>query len=287
MLRRWPGPALIAQGLGIVLCCAAVAKFLEGPGSGRISDVGPAVRLVGALVEATVGIALVSRWRPSLVHPSAGMLFILLAGAATMALMRGGVDCGCFGRFSLSPKAMLPFDLAAAAFLLWRPAARAPGSGGLRLALQGGGLTAFFLGIVLGMTHYPPLGRVARALSEASIEAADTVFVEPGQLVGRKCALFRFIKTDCDLSQGTWRLILANPGCSKCEAYLETGGCTVGAGERVLVVVADRAEGWVPPPGCVAPVGRLSPDKRWVFQAPLTLKLTDGRVSGWDDGLAR
>jgi hypothetical protein len=230
-------------------------------------------------VEFIVGAALISRVWPWVSAPGGGLLFVLLAGASLIGASRGVASCGCLGMVAMPPWIMLVFDGGAAVVLLWGPRTARAGRPDQATALDAACIGAFFTGLAIGSILYPRLGPTATAASPESVAAAGTVVIDPGRLRGRPFFLRPYIRIDADLSRGQWKVILARPGCRRCEQRLRTGECRPEGAERVAVVLSEEKEGWMAPENCKAVLGSLSRDKTWLFEAPLTLRVTDGRVT--------
>ena len=236
--------------------------------------------VVGSAVEVVIGLALILRFRPSITVPAAGVLFVLMAGVSGVGTFRGVASCGCFGTVVVPPWVMLVFDVAVAGALLWGLKA----SGALRqkqaAAIIAACIASGFVGIAVGSVLYPSLGAVTSVLSPDAIAGAKTVFITPRDLPSdQPFPLLPYIRIDADLSQGEWKVIFARAGCQRCERRLREGGCEPDGQECVAVVLAEEKKDWVLNENCEAVLGHLSSDKIWSFDAPLTLKLTDGRLA--------
>jgi hypothetical protein len=273
-----PSAALIPRVLGAILCLAAILKVIDlflFP----FERVESLVTLPGSSVELLVGTALLLRIQPAVSIPAGGLLFAMLAGVAMFGTVRGVSRYGCLGMVPMPPWVMLVFDLGAAIALFWDPWTSRPGRVKQAIALATASTGALFAGLAIGAVLYPRPGPTATATSAEAIATARSVTIEPGQLRGRTCFLLPYIRIDADLSRGAWKVILARAHCRKCERRLRSGGCEPDGQERVAVVLAERREGWKLPEDCKAILGHLSPEKTWLFDGPLTLRLIDGRVS--------
>jgi hypothetical protein len=235
--------------------------------------------LVGSGVELTLGLALMLRLWPAVSAPAAGLLFALLAGVSLIGTTRGAASCRCLGALAAPPWILLIFDVGAAAFLLGRLRTSAPIRGTQAWVFVAAGVGFLFVGLAIGSIAYPRSGAATPATSAKAIAAARTVIIEPARLEGRPFFLLQFIRIDADLSRGEWKVIMARPGCRKCDRRLKSGECKPDGQERVAVVLADENEGWNLPGECEAVVGRLSKEKTWLFEAPLIVRLRGGRVS--------
>jgi hypothetical protein len=135
-------------------------------------------------------------------------------------------------------------------------------------------------GIAVGLLLYPNLGVVTYALTPEAIAEAKTVQIQPGELpADQPFPLLPYIQIDADLSQGEWKIIFARAGCHRCERRLRRGGCDPDGDECVAVVLAEERKDWKLPEECGAVLGHLSPEKIWSFDAPLTVRLSDGRFA--------
>jgi hypothetical protein len=210
---------------------------------------------------------------------SAGLLlFVYLSGIAVIGTVRGVSDCGCFGSLSLPPGLLLAFDVVSAGALLWGLSRRFGGIPNWTPPFPIGLVVGLWLGLATGSALYPRLGNTTRSLYREAIEAAESVILDTSELANRKLSLLAFIRIDADLSQGRWKLILARAGCPRCESRLRGGECGSEGGERLAVILAEKKKNWKPPSECNAIVGSLDPAKRWIFEAPLVLRLVEGRV---------
>ncbi len=272
-----PSADQITRGIGGFLCLAAVLKVGDafvsyefGPGS--------MIPLVGAAIELFLGVALVFRVDSRISVPAAGILFALLAGMSLLGTIRGVASCGCLGALILPPWVLLIVDLAAAGVLLWR--VRSSGSFNHRQVrfLYAACVAVFSFGLATSLILHPQSSTTADATSAYAIAWARTVIINPEQLQNRPWSLGRQIAIDADLSHGDWKVIIARAGCHRCESYIKSGACNPEGRERVAVVVAGGNEDWAVPTECQAVVGHLSKDKTWMFNPPITLWLTEGRV---------
>lgn len=267
----------MAGAIGCLLCLTAALKLVDlfvssAEGSGLI------LPLVGSSVEALVGVALIFRIQPAVSIPAAGLLFVVLAGASLIGTGRGVARCGCLGMVPMPPWILLVCDVGAAGVLLRGPLTSRRDRPGPKRALLAACIGAMFTGLAVGSILYPRPGAMVPATSAEAVAAARTVVIEPAELRGRPFFLLPSIRIDADLSVGEWKVILARAGCRMCERRLRSGGCDPDGQERVAVVLAAEREGWVLPEGCRAAVGHLSPDKTWLFDGPLILRLVDGRI---------
>jgi hypothetical protein len=284
VFRRGLGGAIIrradltVRALGGVLCLAAVLKGMFGFGS-TLDRFESILSQVGSVVELAVGVVLVLRIRPSISVPVGSMLFVLLAGVSWIGTVRGAANCGCFGAIALPPWIMLVFDGGAAVALIGWSRSSGAWSKTQDAALVAACIGGAYVGMGVGSIIYPRLGPVATASSPEAIAAADTVIIDPADLRGRAFLLLPYIRIGADLSRGEWKVILAKPGCSRCEQRLRAGECEPDGKERVAVVLGKEKEGWNLYTECRAVLGQLNADKKWQFEAPLIFRLTDGRVT--------
>jgi hypothetical protein len=280
-----PWADLTMQTLGGVLCLAAVLKALNAFTS-QAADFASFSALVASVVELVVGAALFLRFRPSVSLYAGGLLFVLLAGVSWIGTIRGYASCGCFGAVALPPWILLVFDGAAAAALLWNMRTSGTWTEKQAIAFVAACIAIAYIGTAVGSVIYPRLGVVTSVLSPETIEAASTVIISPGEIQsGRRFPLMPYIQSDVDLSRGNWKIILAKPGCPRCEQRLRGGECQPDSQERVAVILAKETTGWALPERCKAVLGWLSSEKYWNFDAPLIIRLVDGRVS--PEGKAR
>jgi hypothetical protein len=271
------------RALGGVLCLAAVSKALSASMSqGNQFDL--VSGLVASVVELVVGAALVLHFRPSISLPTGGLLFVLLAGVSGIGTSRGAASCGCFGAVAVPPWILLLFDMGAAAALLWRSLTSGTWSEKQVVALVTACIVNAYIGMAVGSVLYPRLGPLTSLLSPQAIQAASTVIIRQSELQrDRPFPLLPYI-INVDLSRGNWKVILAKPGCSRCEQRLRRGECQPESQESVAVILAKEKTGWTLPESCKAVVGWLSSDKNWDFEAPLIIRLVDGRVSSQGKG---
>ena len=225
------------------------------------------------------GIALVLRVEPRITIPAAGLFFVLLAGTSLLGTIRGVASCGCFGPLTVPPSVVLIVDLAAAGVLLWR--ARNIGSFNRQRGrfLDASCVALFAFGMVIGSILYPRPSFTGDSSSAESVARAKTVIINQGEPGNRPWSLLPYITIADDLSHGYWKVIMVRAGCHRCEEFLKSGACAPDGRERVAVVVAGDYEGWAVPNVCQAVAGHISKEKTWLFQAPITLRLTDGRVT--------
>jgi len=266
--------------LGGVLCLAAALKAASAFSS-PLPGLDAILALVGSSVEVAIGVALILRFRPSISLPSAGLLFVFLAGVSWIGTVRGVASCGCFGAVAVPPWVLLVFDAGAAIALLWRPWTSGTGASKLKqpVALAAAGVGIFLVGLAVGSFLYPRLGTVTSMLSPEAIAAANTVIIERSNLhLGRPFPLLPYFRIDADLSRAEWKIILVRAGCRKCERRLRGGDCKPEGQEHVAVVLVEEKKGWVLYKECEAVLGVLSPDKTWSFDAPLTVWLKDGQL---------
>jgi len=266
--------------LGGVLCLAAVLKAVSAFSS-PLEGLNAILALAGSCVEVVIGVALILRFRPSISLPAAGLLFVLLAGVSWIGTVRGVASCGCFGAVPMPPWVLLVFDAGAAIALLWEPLTSAAGALTLKqpVALAAACIVIFVVGLAAGSILYPRLGAVTSVLTREAIATASTVVIERSNLKpGRPFPLLPYFHIDADLSRGDWKIILARAGCRKCERRLRGGDCKPDGLERVAVVLTEEKKGWALDKECEAILGRLSQDKTWSFDAPLTFWLKDGRL---------
>jgi hypothetical protein len=276
--RPWADD-LIKRALGGVLCLAAVLKVVNVSTSGA-AEFESLLGLVAAVVELVVGAALTFCFWPSISVPAGGLLFVLLAGASWIGTTRGAASCGCFGSVAVPPWILLILDGGAAFALLSSLWTSVASSEKRAAALIAACISSAYIGLALGSILYPRLGAMTLVLSPEAIAAANKVVLDPSELrLGRSFPLLPYIRIDVDLSRGDWKIIMARPGCPRCEHGLRAGECQPESQERVAVVLANEMAGWTLPPNCEAVVGRLSPDKTWLFQAPLIFRLTNGRIT--------
>lgn len=267
----------IARGFGAFLCLAGGLKLYQ------VYDTSPegiegAFALAGSLVELIVGAAVLLRLWLAIARRAAGLLYLLLAAISLIATTRGVPECGCLGDVPSPPWLLLVVDLAGAAAMLWGPlvADRPPGK---PFGVLGGAcLAAFFVGMTIGSIMFPRFMAVTSNLDETQIAAVHSFTIEKHRFVGRRFFLIPFIRIDADLSKGRWKVVLTRSGCRRCNRRLQSSLCRTEGDERLAIVLLHDPAGWKPPEGCQAVVGRLSPDKSWSFEAPMTFRLIDGRV---------
>ncbi len=271
-----PSTDLLTRGIGGFLCVAAVLKVIDAFGLFG-PEAGSAVDLVVAGIELYLGIALVFRVEPRISVPAAGFLFVALAGTSLLGTVRGVESCGCLGPLTVPPWVPLIVDVAAAGVLLSRARNAASINRKQERLLYPPCVAVFAFGMVIGAMIYTRPGLTADASSADAVARAKTVIINPRQLGNRPWSLLQYITIDADLSHGDWKVIMVRAGCRRCEQFLKSGACTPEGRERVAVVVAGDNEGWAVPNECQAVVGHLSNEKIWQFQAPMTLRLTDGR----------
>jgi hypothetical protein len=278
-LRMMARADLAIRALGGVLCLAAASKLLSAFTSQSTKFELVSVT-VASVVEAVVGAALVLHLRPSISLPAGGLLFVLLAGVSWIGTIRGAARCGCLGAVSVPPWILLILDVGAAAALLWRSLSSSSWSEKQVVALVLACISNAYIGMAVGSVLFPRLGVVTSALSPEAIQAANTVIIRQSELQpGHPFPLLPYIRIDDDLSRGNWKVILAKAGCSRCEQRLRGSECQPESDERVAVILAKVQTGWTLPESCKAVLGWLSSDKDWTFEAPLIIRLVDGRVS--------
>ncbi|MHB1561880.1 MAG: hypothetical protein ACYC61_30895 [Isosphaeraceae bacterium] len=275
---RWYRPSSpIARGFGAFLCLAGGLKLYQ------IDDTSPegieaTFALVGASIELILGGAVLLGLWPAASERAAGLLYLLLAATALIGTTRGYPECGCLGDVPSPPWLLLVVDLAGTVALLWRPliADRPPGKafGFLDAAFLG----AFFVGMAIGSIMFPRFIPVTSNLDESEIARTSSFAIEKPRFLERRFFLIPFIRIDADLTKGRWKVVLTRAGCRRCNRRLRSSLCRTEGDERLAIVLLHDQAGWKPPEGCQAVVGRLSPDKSWSFEAPMTFRLADGRV---------
>lgn len=271
-------PDRAARAIGGLLCAAAVLKAVDAFNS-HIPGLESTAAMIGSCVEFGIGVALAFRIFPGVSNPAAGVLFVLLAGVSLMGTLRGAANCHCLGAIESPPWALLIFDVAAAAILLWRPLSA--GSFRKKQAVLFGAacVGTVAVGLVIGSIFYPPSEPSTTATSAQAIAAAKVVTIDPALIRTSPSLLLKYIDIDADLSRGEWKIIMARSGCQRCEQFMRSGQCKPAGRERVAVVLVDEDKGWKPPAECKAIIGHLSGDKTWQVQVPFMFRLIDGRVA--------
>jgi hypothetical protein len=272
--------------IGGLLCLAAGLKIFELFDYPTQEGIGWSLSMAGSSVELLVGAALMFRVWPSFSVPAAGLLFIVLAAASMIGTARSIPRCDCLGPIPMPPWAMMILDAAAATALIWTELGSARWRDRHLQALTAVGLGAAFVGLVMGAMFYQRKLPTTRELSSQVIAESRTFTIAPERFRGRRFFLIDFIRIDADLSRGIdadlsrgkWK-VLTRPWCPRCDRRLRSGGCRPEGDERVAIIQVGGEPGWPPPGECDAAFGYLSRDKTWVFEAPLTFRLSDGNVT--------
>lgn len=268
--------------LGLLLLGAAVLKGHQLMTSAVISTEFWDVRWVRALevlVEAALGLWLVSGFAPVYAGRLTCLCFIGFAGITLYKGLMGATSCGCFGNLQVNPWSTFVLDLTAIPMALWVGLGdknHPPAHQGLRLKVAA---TVF---VLAGVPAF------AKMMLNPPAEDRQLVVVDPAQWVGRPWPLTPYVDIGPQISKGRWAVLLfswsCKHHCSKAVldyADLATQWRQGGAEPRVALV---EMYGDPPPEGMARELagspalrGRLR-ENELLLSSPTLVMLVDGHV---------
>jgi hypothetical protein len=251
--------------------------------------------LLAALTEAGVAAWLLSGVAPAWARRAAIALLSVFVAVSGWHLLRGDVDCGCFGRVRVHPAWTVAIDAAALASVWFfghgifapavpagvRPYGSRPRGVRIFLAVLAGlGVPA--LTVLFAADPFKPQSETDGAI--------DAVILDPRGWDGKPFPLLgELAPSDPNVAKGKWVVILVNHACHKCEEYLAHADFEAlrqadgpGALPRSLGLIEFRLpegeEGVkVPGPVPVAPL-RLRKGPPYLIDGPYEVYLNDGMV---------
>jgi hypothetical protein len=273
--------------LGAVLFVSATLKLSDLPNRAGGMFVLTAVQS-GFEVALAVGFASgVCGWVVRLV----GLFsFAAFSTVAVYHLWSGDGSCGCFGAVSVSPLAMLLFNIAVTAYL-WR---WTPGfCHRVAASCLRSGLGVFAAIMIAGaIMLFVPTARDALVAGVAAYNRTP-VTIDPEEWLARKCPIISSIETPVNISSGRWTVVFYRRNCKHCRRFLD--GLRVDAspaaalrgnsGQRRIALIevppysAQRDTIVVDHPSileCVA--GRLSEASQWKIAVPVAFVMAEGTV---------
>lgn len=225
---------------------------------GRTND-----RLVIGL-EIALGAMLMCDPRNRIARGFALATYLLFIGLGIASLMEGRVSCGCFGRLSVSPWAILPIN---AMFVLCLAHSLGEGGGNAQLAQQhhrersaerrlrtsiGPVLTRSLLASLFLTSGWFAAGLINQRFASDSWRTVvagrprDLLYLSTQQSIGSRFPLIEELSRFVDLQHGTWVTVLVDPDCIACRAKLRkveelaAGMKRDGVNANVLVIDVSR-----------------------------------------------
>jgi hypothetical protein len=278
---------------GILLLVAVSLKALSPAESLSFeSDYGLPLGSSAALIasEWLLGVLLVAGlWQ----RQTIGVALVGFTTFALFSLYRGLVgaeSCGCFGTLEVNPWLTFVLDVVIAAALCrtWmrlkaNEAQRAePVSpwNWRRTTVT----SAFAMGIV-PLLAWSAHSRPTRLAAESELlQEGGLVILEPEAWLGKRFPLAAYIEqSGADLRKGNWTVVLYHHDCPKCQEALPQYQRlaeqleAAGSSERVMLVEMPPFGSEVPADGA-AQAARLSDEREWFVQAPVEIRLVDGKV---------
>lgn len=233
--------------------------------------------------EIVLGLWLLSGWLADWSRFGALMAFGSFAVYSLLAVMQGRPECGCFGEFSVDPRAMLLFDLMASGALLMGISRN---STRLSLTVMRLALPAWCCLLCLSVLGFATnFGGWALA----GENGANVVVLEPEQWVGKRFPLLEEIDIGEELARGKWKVLLYHHDCPKCQAALNRLS-------KYLPEKTTRAAAIEAPPYSATTSaslqaalagnrqGHLSDSNKWFVSMPCEISLADGTVTAVETG---
>lgn len=253
--------------LAAVLILAAVLKGLDIQGEQGTSSAASHARWALIAVEFCVGTWLMSGFGRRTARLAATVGFLAFAVIAGAKAIGGETDCGCFGRFAISPAVMAVVDLAFLSIGLacrrtaqrWHADAPCVHSGHW-------GLVGFWTVIIFA---------AAWVLAERH---TGHVFEADGFL-GRPLPFLTEIRGQTDLRTGHWRLVFVTPGCNRCQDVLqELERRRFALPDRVVVVTIGAEEDCRLISTAGERLAQLDTNSTWLIETPLVCVVENGRL---------
>lgn len=241
-------------------------------------------------LEIGLGLALVSGIRPRWTGRVAILAFTGFIGVTAMKAWHGAASCGCFGVVTVPPWLTLVVDGIVVAALIaaetWRWRTPQSETSGVGLASR---RTAFFAVVWLVMS-LPAAALVATAVPDR-LDGAETwsrvAVLDPPAWAGRRLPIIDHLKTEIDVMQGRWRLILYRRDCPHCrtevprrlERYRHdpAHGRRIGLVELPPIDPEKAFSDFIPATVSVARL-ELTAARDWFVPTPAEVDLDDGTV---------
>ena len=273
----------------IVLIAAAAMKEYRilsrgyGPGESWV--------MLLVIVEAVIGLWLLSFWFADVSHYAAITCFAGFVGASAYLTIVGARSCGCFGAVNTGPAAITMLDAGVLVLLLatsrvparWSVRSRGPA---LSICLMAG-----FAGV--GVARWDLLRLRSPAVTEVQgaeiriISQGGVTVLSPSKWIGSAFPLFDFVSDSVRLRHGTWRLVFYRHNCSDCQRHLPMLlSENVDHLAFVEVPPYSRVGEDLIPPSRADLHHTLANDREWFIETPTEIDLNDGRVAVVHVGLA-
>jgi hypothetical protein len=218
-------------------------------------------------------------------------LFFVYLTVSLYKAVRGDTTCGCFGDASTSPWLIATIDtFVIVALCRWRPNDSTETEARRWLPRPIFVYVAPVLLLVgVGFTTAAIFSRPAKIAEDGLIRGQGVVLLEPETWVGKRLPILPYVKTDEDLSKGTWVLILVHPNCPKCEAVLPGYGQMArewaerGLLSRVAIIEIPTQRSPIESPASAplsgaCKLGRMAAEREWFAQTPVRITVQEGTV---------
>jgi hypothetical protein len=210
------------------------------------------------------------KW-PRLCKNTVLCVFAIFSFVALILIFNGESSCGCFGDFSIPPHVTLLFDIAALALVIcWSPKETNATVVGALIAIAS--ILAAIM--VLKIIQFE-----SKVLSDIGSETYNgVVIIDPENWKGRELPLSEFIEgPETPHKSGVWQVILYDEHCEKCQQLVSKALRGEIAPSTIFVEI--------PPYSGVQRTDseniywrKLSDGYDWFVEAPLVIKIADGKV---------
>lgn len=259
--------------IGLLLASAAFSK-LSDPRSREL------------MTYLIVGFELFWAWllwidfRPNLLRRSTAALFLCLAVIALFKAVRGDSSCGCFGKIELNPWWTLILDAGVSFCAATAPLGPEPTKRGwpVKVLLATGMLC---IAALVFLATRPAIVTGPGVIASGK----RIVLLEPEQWVGQMFPLTNQIDVGAKLLNGEWMIVLFRNDCSACAKAMPSHVAAAARGEQTALVELPpfaAPENSIVPPESKCLYGRMSRRRLWIVKTPLELRLSNGKVVGFD-----
>jgi hypothetical protein len=239
-------------------------------------------------VEFVLAAWVLSRWHLRTARLVLNGVFAIFGVYAIALALGGRRSCGCFGVVEINPWITGSFDLLLATILYWsRSAVRKTFPPGLRLMVVGSCLVLAItccIAVAANSTKQTQTVSSEKLLIDAS---RKLVVLEPDSWKGSTFPLAAFINEGTQLMNGDWVVVLYHADCSDCQkaipAYERMAEANSGKSAIHLAFIAlserDREAGRSLFHSIIPMHGQLASSHHWFTATPVTLHISDGKVT--------
>lgn len=280
----------LAAVLGVFLVGTAALKTLSvaDAESELVYEVPRWLTITAVQAELAVGLLLLSGLWPSVARQATIALFGMFAIFSLYRAVAGYESCGCLGSVGVNPWWTLTFDAGVLAIVSWGPIGMMATSPEENRRIRSWICVASYGPLAtLSLLHLAKSEPAHLDASGALKLTSDSrlVVLEPADWIGKVFPLSGYLSPPVDLSKGRWTILMYHHDCPKCQEVLPRyevladANKTHGKSHPVLLLE-------VPPFGAPfdqaassAIHARLSDEHEWFVQAPVELRLNNGRVA--------